>query len=35
MDYKRLTNNNRDEYDPEYDFAKGINLAIDWYKENL
>lgn len=22
-------------YDPEYDFAKGINLAIDWYKENL
>ncbi|MBO5166203.1 MAG: SDR family oxidoreductase [Lachnospiraceae bacterium] len=22
-------------YDPEYDFAKGIALAIDWYKENL
>jgi len=22
-------------YDPEYDFAKGINLAIGWYKENL
>ncbi len=22
-------------YDPEYDFARGINLAIDWYKENL
>ena len=22
-------------YDPEFDFAKGINLAIDWYKENL
>ena len=22
-------------YDPEYDFKKGINLAIDWYKENL
>lgn len=22
-------------YDPSYDFAKGINLAIDWYKENL
>ena len=22
-------------YDPEYDFAKGIQLAIDWYKENL
>ncbi len=22
-------------YDPEYDFAKGIHLAIDWYKENL
>lgn len=22
-------------YNPEYDFAKGINLAIDWYKENL
>ena len=21
MDYKRLTNNNRDEYDPEYDFC--------------
>ena len=21
MDYKRLTNNNRDEYDPEYDFS--------------
>lgn len=22
-------------YDPDYDFAKGIKLAIDWYKENL
>lgn len=22
-------------YNPEYDFAKGIQLAIDWYKENL
>lgn len=22
-------------YNPEYDFAKGIALAIDWYKENL
>lgn len=22
-------------YDPEYDFAKGLNEAIDWYKENL
>ena len=22
-------------YDPEYDFARGISLAIDWYKENL
>ena len=22
-------------YDPEYSFAEGINLAIDWYKENL
>lgn len=22
-------------YEPEYDFAKGIKLAIDWYKENL
>ncbi len=22
-------------YDPEYDFARGIALAIDWYKENL
>ena len=22
-------------YDPEYDFKKGIALAIDWYKENL
>lgn len=22
-------------YDPEYDFAAGIKLAIDWYKENL
>ena len=22
-------------YDPEYDFAQGIALAIDWYKENL
>lgn len=23
------------DYEPEYDFAKGIHLAIDWYKENL
>ncbi len=22
-------------YNPEFDFAKGIKLAIDWYKENL
>lgn len=22
-------------YDPEYDFAKGIALAIEWYQENL
>ena len=22
-------------YEPEYDFAAGIKLAIDWYKENL
>ena len=22
-------------YDPEYDFEKGIGLAIEWYKENL
>ena len=22
-------------YDPEYDFARGLNEAIDWYKENL
>ena len=22
-------------YNPEYNFAKGIHLAIDWYKENL
>lgn len=22
-------------YEPEYDFAQGIALAIDWYKENL
>lgn len=22
-------------YDPEFDFKKGIALAIDWYKENL
>lgn len=22
-------------YNPEYDFAKGIALAIEWYKENL
>lgn len=22
-------------YAPEYDFAKGISLAIEWYKENL
>lgn len=23
------------DYDPDYDFEKGIRLAIDWYKENL
>lgn len=23
------------DYDPDYDFAKGIALAIDWYRENL
>lgn len=22
-------------YSPEYDFAKGIGLAIDWYRENI
>ena len=22
-------------YDPDYDFQKGIALAIDWYKANL
>ena len=22
-------------YDPEYNFAKGLNQAIEWYKENL
>lgn len=22
-------------YDPEYDFAAGISLAIDWYRQNL
>ncbi len=22
-------------YDPDYDFTKGIELAVDWYKENL
>ena len=22
-------------YDPEYDFERGITLAIDWYKEYL
>jgi UDP-N-acetylglucosamine 4-epimerase len=22
-------------YEPEYDFAKGLNEAIEWYKENL
>ena len=22
-------------YDPEYDFAKGLNEAIEWYKKNL
>ena len=22
-------------YDPEFDFSKGIKLAIAWYKENL
>lgn len=23
------------DYDPDFDFARGIELAIDWYKENL
>ena len=23
------------DYDPEYDFAKGLNEAIEWYKANL
>ena len=22
-------------YDPDYDFAKGIELAVDWYGKNL
>ena len=22
-------------YDPDYDFKKGLELAIDWYKNNL
>ena len=22
-------------YDPDYDFSRGIELAINWYKENL
>jgi UDP-N-acetylglucosamine 4-epimerase len=22
-------------YDPQYSFSDGIQLAIDWYKENL
>ena len=22
-------------YDPDYDFKKGLELAIDWYKKNL
>ena len=22
-------------YDPDYDFASGLNEAIDWYKANL
>ena len=22
-------------YDPEYDFARGLNEAIEWYKANL
>ena len=22
-------------YDPDYDFAKGLNEAIEWYKNNL
>jgi UDP-N-acetylglucosamine 4-epimerase len=22
-------------YEPEYDFARGLNEAIAWYKENL
>ena len=22
-------------YDPQYDFARGLNEAIEWYKTNL
>ena len=22
-------------YDPEYDFSRGLNEAIDWYRDNL
>ena len=22
-------------YDPDYDFARGLSEAIEWYKENL
>jgi UDP-N-acetylglucosamine 4-epimerase len=22
-------------YDPEYDFTRGLNEAIEWYKENM
>jgi dTDP-D-glucose 4,6-dehydratase len=22
-------------YDPQYDFARGLNEAIEWYKANL
>ena len=22
-------------YNPEYSFSEGLNLAIEWYKENL
>ncbi|MBQ7646344.1 MAG: LPS biosynthesis protein WbpP, partial [Clostridia bacterium] len=22
-------------YDPDYDFATGLNVAIEWYKDNL
>jgi len=22
-------------YNPQYDFAQGMRLTVDWYKENL